>query len=59
MKRIDFKDAVGAALSAGVGVLTFMIYKVGKSAGKIDAYADCSNQLNVFIEKCKEIESRK
>lgn len=55
MKKFDKKDIAGMMLSAGVGVVTYMIYHVGKCAGKIDAYSDCSNQLKTIVEACKDI----
>lgn len=55
MKTFDKKDLAGVALSAGVGIVTYMIYQVGKCAGKIDAYGDCSKQLRDLVEQCKNI----
>lgn len=47
------RDIWGFVLSAMVGVCTGIIYFAGKSSGKIDAYQDCTNQLQTAIEKAQ------
>lgn len=53
MKTFDKNGVVGLVLSVGVGVATWMVYKIGRSTGAYNAYVDCSNQLREVVEKCK------
>ena len=55
MKFIDKKDLPGLAMAAGVGVLTGMIYLVGKFTGESNAYGNCNAMLQDLVEKCKDI----
>lgn len=59
MKKRDPKDLVAAALCAGVGGLAYMIYKIGKSAGQIEAYGDCRNMLEDLVKVCQDINPEK
>lgn len=54
MKKFDKNGTVGLMLSVGVGVATWMVYKIGRSTGEYNAYVDCSNQLHELVKKCKE-----
>ena len=48
MKLSDNK--VGLLMSVGVGGLVYLLYLVGKSSGKVEAYNDCGNMLQTAIE---------
>lgn len=54
MKTFDKNGVVGLALSVGVGVATWMVYKIGRATGEYNAYVDCSRQLSALVEKCKK-----
>ena len=44
------KNLWGVVMAAGVGVLTYMIYGIGKLEGKGEAYGDCANMLQEVFD---------
>lgn len=51
MKTFDKNGVVGLTLSVGIGIATWMVYKIGRSTGAYNAYVDCSRQIHELVEK--------
>jgi len=47
-------DVWGIVLSAGVGIITGMIYFAGKAAGGSEAYAECANMITDAVKEVYE-----
>ena len=55
MKNFNFKkDVWGVIFSVGIGVLSYLTYKVGKNEGSCEAYTDVTNELNVLLEAAEK-----
>lgn len=58
MKKLNKTDVWGVVLSAGVGVITALIYFTGKFGGKAEAYGECSDQLMELVKLCEEVDAK-
>lgn len=47
-------DLFGILVPLGVGVITGMVYIVGKLTGRSEAYNDCANMLQEAITEAQE-----
>ena len=60
MKLITKKDIWGIIFASGIGVVTFLTYKIGKTEGMIQANEETINMLDTLIKEAenKEINVR-
>ena len=48
------KDIWGIVFATGVGVLTWMVYDMGKLSGEHQAYTETNEWLNALLEEAKK-----
>ena len=54
MKLFTKKDIWGAIFATGVGIVSFLTYKIGKAEGMIQANDECIDMLNNLIEEAEK-----